>query len=630
MNSVGQPRRSTSVRCCRLTPLCLSVCLHLSLAGPLAGQGRAPLLAVSEVTTVPREGLTAIQDRVRGWVAEDRLVGAELLVLERGHPLLHEAFGWKDREAGIRMERNTLFNIRSMTKPLVGTVARILMEEGSLSPEDPVADYLPAFGGEPTQQINVGQLLTHSSGLPVTLGWAPGSFEGSLQDLAMDIARAGPEFTPGSRFWYSDSGFDILGAVLEAATGMSLDQLLNARLFQPLGMADTGFLFRGAAPEIPVERISSLYGGTAGAWEGFWHPADPPLYPFPLGSQGIYSTPSDYARFLDLWLRHGEGSNGRILRPETVEKILTPTARMTLPGSASRYPSGFSDLEVWHGEMSMLWVEEVPPDLAVPETPSRIIGYSGSDGTFAWAWPAEDLMVLLFTQSRGQDIQIEMEQLLATVTSEEAASKGLRWMASPSQASSGDAEDPEDLERFAGRYRTEIGSTEGQVFVVRAKGGRLTVEIPGQGAFPLKVPDAEGWRPFTVTDQVAVRFTGNRTIRPDGESRFMIMELAQTSVFPLKASLDPVPTGVPPHLMPFLGEYLIPGGQGVLRVDWGPGGLTLTDPNQRRMLFSETGIQGTWHIQDASPKDVSFQEAPGGGIQAMELREVVRTERVGG
>jgi CubicO group peptidase (beta-lactamase class C family) len=131
-----------------------------------------------------------------------------------------------------------------------------------------------------------------------------------------------------------------------------------------------------------------------------------------MGSQSVYSTPADYARFLGMWRGGGALEGKRVLPEAAVEKALTPHSPMTLIGSPAPFPTGFSDLEVWHGEMAMIWRTPEGGNGTTSDE-STAVGYLGSDGTFAWAFPEQDLMVLFFTQSRGQDVHLELEALLS-------------------------------------------------------------------------------------------------------------------------------------------------------------------------------------------------------------------------
>lgn len=243
------------------------------------------------------------------------------------------------------------------------------------------------------------QLLTHRSGLPLSILTSLNEYP-TLDAMANAVGQRGPQFTPGSRFWYSDAGSDSLGALVEVVSGMSLEAFVRERLLEPLAMRDTFYLHE---PETPRHRIASLYYGRAGAWTNIWTPAWD-FYPYAWGSQSLYSTPKDYARFLAMLLDRGIANGGRILSEAAVERILTPISVMTSLGSAVPHPSGFPHTECYYGQMSVLYQSAVGMEA---------FGHSGSDGTWAWAWPEQDLMILYFTQSRGQASGVRLETDIA-------------------------------------------------------------------------------------------------------------------------------------------------------------------------------------------------------------------------
>ena len=603
---------------------------HLFWAESMQAQVNPFPPASPESQGIAPEAIESLHHRIQGWVEEDRIVGAELLVIKNRRTVMHSAFGWKDREREEEMEPNTLFNIRSMTKPLVGTAIQLLVEEGLLAPSDRVAEFLPAFDTEATGEISVEQLLTHRSGLPVSVAWSQENPPSSLQAHARAIAGAGPDLEPGSRFWYSDAGADVLAALVEAVSGESLETFMEARLFDPLGMEDTGFLSRASQEDLPLNHVASLYGGSAGSWQRFWQSSDEPFYPFPMGSQSVYSTPMDYARFLGMWMDGGISEEGRLLPEATVRRILTPREGMTQIGSTTPFPTGFPGQEVWHGEMAMLWRDSGGPENgsvhgSEASGPSvRAIGYSGSDGTFAWGWPEESLMVLLFTQSRGQNIHLELEALLHDLVSDRE-DPAPSHTAHPSPAPSSEPQStPEAFLPYLGRYQADSGPQQGTEFTVLFQDGALAVDIPGQTVFALNEPDEGGWRSFVLTDQVAVRF------EEDPSGRVEAMELAQSSVFPRGAASTEAPADTPEDLIPLLGEYLLPGGQGVLEVCFEAEALSVRDPNGRIIPLSAGEAPGVWLTQDTPPKPFTFPADPQGRIVAMTLREVVVLQRVGG
>ena len=199
---------------------------------------------------------------------EDYIVGAECLIIKSGFIVSHEVYGWMDREELKPMEPNTIFNIRSMTKMLTGASAQILIDEGKLHLDDKVAQYLPGFDNRRSGEITIEQLLTHRSGLPLSTITSLNEFD-DLYSFANSIGERGPEFPPGSKFWYSDAGSEALGAVVEVVSGVTLDRFVRERLLDPLEMNDTFYI---TEPEAPLERFASLYIGTPGLWQKYWVP----------------------------------------------------------------------------------------------------------------------------------------------------------------------------------------------------------------------------------------------------------------------------------------------------------------------------------------------------------------------
>lgn len=401
---------------------------------------------------------------------------------------------------------------------------------------------------------------------------------------------------------------------------------MESNLFKPLGMADTGFLSSSSKERLPMERVAALYGGATGGWQRFWQPTDDPFYPFPLGSQGVYSTPMDFARFLGMWLDLGLAGGEQFLPESGILSTLTPRSAMTQLGSTAPFPTGFPGQEVWHGEMAMLWRESgIASTSGSAYFPSvRAFGYAGSDGTFAWVWPEDDLMVLFFTQSRGQDIHLELEGLLFDLFFPREGSA--RSTTTPSSASPLPAPEPtpEAFLPFLGRYQAEFGSHQGSDFTVLFHEGALALDIPGQTTFTLNGPDEAGWRTFSLTDHVAVRF------QEDPSGRVAALEMAQTSVFARIADLEEKPAGVPDDLAYLLGDYLIPGGQGILKVFWTDGTLIFWDPSGRATPMSRAEAMGVWLTDETPSKAISFPTDPQGRVMAMTLKETVVLPRIEG
>ena len=454
-------------------------CLLVLTSTPAAAQAEEAFPpATPESVGLSAEALGALADEVQRYIDRDMAVGAELLVIQDDRTVLHEAFGWRDREAEIPMERDTLFNVRSMTKPVTGAAAQVLIDDGLLALDDPVSDYLPGFDNEAADEITVEQLLTHTSGLPLTTVQATDQYA-SLEAMANAAGEGGPEFEPGSKFWYSDTGADTLGAVVEQASDMPLADFVGERLLDPLGMDDS--YYPGDPDDPRLDRTASLYVGQAGEWTRFWGPEAEPFYPYAWGSQSLYASPRDYARFLTMWLDEGRAGEHEILSPEAVKRTLTPLTTMGSLGSDAPYPTQFPDLHVYHGQMALMHVHGEPVDGAPPEDAvPEIVGYSGSDGTIAWAWPERDLIILYFTQSRGGSSPIRLEAEIGRLLLEPSTGPTL--------------EIPVAYGEFLGTYTADFGSFRNEPFEIIWRDDQLALDIPSQFIFPLdRVADEERW-----------------------------------------------------------------------------------------------------------------------------------------
>jgi CubicO group peptidase (beta-lactamase class C family) len=440
--------------------------------------------ATPESQGIPAAAVRRLADEVDRYVKAGTIVGGELLVIKNRKAILHEAFGDRDREDKLPMVRDTIFNVRSMTKPLTGVAVQVLVDAGKIRLDDPVAKYLPGFDNDKSRAITIKQLLQHRSGLPLTILASTTDYK-DLQAQAKAVGEKGPQFKPGEKFWYSDAGSDAAAAVVERVSGVTIDRFVTERILQPLGMADSFYPSKADDPR--KKRMASLYTGSPRNWSRFWKPGGAPMYPFAWGSQTLYSTPADYARFLTLWLDGGKAGGKQVLSKEAVARILTPASLMTMLGADAPYPTGFEGLKVWYGQMAMLYTAGDRPGTAKVVA----LGHGGSDGTGAWAFPAEDLIVCFFTQSRGQVTTIRLE----TTIQETLLLRG-----GPA------VKVPDELKPYLGTFYANFGQYKDTAFRVVFRNGRLALDIPDQLVFELKEPDKDGRRPFAISDKVAVSF----------------------------------------------------------------------------------------------------------------------------
>jgi CubicO group peptidase (beta-lactamase class C family) len=432
-----------------------------------------------------------LADRVRLWIEQDDAVGAELLVIKNRRTVLHEAYGLKDLDDREPLTPGTIACIRSMTKPVVGTAVQMLVDEGELAIDDPVAKYLPSFANAKSERVTVRQLLTHTAGFPITIVDRPLTAYQNGRDIADRAGAMGPSLKPDV-FSYSDTDTEILASIVGQIAGEPAEAFIQKRILAPLGMTDTYPLLTPGAPD--RSRVSSNHAGGPATWHKYWDNQDGPFFPFFLGAAGMYSTTIDYARFLAMWMDRGRGPAGPILSEAAVRRALAPAAAMIARGEA--YPTRFpGNVRSAYGQHWTIY-DGIPLDAArgTPlsnETPLPVFGHSGSDGTAAWAFPDRDLMVLLFTQSRGGIAVIRAERFVGALA-------GLTGPPAPTLTALPDGE----VQPLLGTYH----GPGGYVYAVRQR-SRVALQMP-EGLTILRWPDPQGrWAFDGSLGSAAAQFT---------------------------------------------------------------------------------------------------------------------------
>ena len=356
---------------------------------------------------------TSIQEAIDAGL----LAGAVTLVYRAGEILQVNELGHRDVEAGQPMERDTIFRIASMTKPVTVAAAMSLVEEGKLALSDPVATWLPELADmqvlvDPRgpldkttpafRQITIDDLMTHRSGLaysfsvlgPLSKAYGRMSFRQDQDRWLAELATLPLVHQPGDRLTYSHAT-DVLGITLSRIEGKSLSDVLSERIFGPLGMEDTGFSVGTAGRP----RAATMYKLDANMVlqhdvMGPAHIVDPP---FCSGGGGLWSTVDDYLRFARMLLGGGALDGVRVLSEESVR--LMRTDRLT--DEQKRQP--FLGAPFWVGRGFGL-------NLSVVTDPakSRQLFGPGGLGTFGWpgaygTWwqadPSADLIIIYLIQN---------------------------------------------------------------------------------------------------------------------------------------------------------------------------------------------------------------------------------------
>ncbi|WP_371663762.1 serine hydrolase domain-containing protein [Streptomyces sp. NBC_00280] len=367
-------------------------------------------------------------------VDEGRLPGFLVSVARAGRVAHLTTHGRRDLAAGLPVEADTLWRIYSMSKPVTSVAALILLEEGRLALTDPVSRFLPEFADpqvymsgsgsdvstRPAEPLLIRHLMTHTAGLtfafyhshPVDALYRAANLESSvvpgstLAETCSVYARLPLQFEPGTQWNYSVAT-NVLGRVIEVASGQSLDEFVADRVFRPLGMTDAGFCVNGEQ----AARLSELYGETEdGGIE--------PILGLPLknrprflsGSGGVVATAHDYHRFMEMLRRGGELDGVRILSSETV-------ALMT----SNHLPDG-ADLRTFgarpHDEPGNAGVGfglgvsvVIDPDRTLAPAGLGTYGWSGVATTTFWVDPSRDLTVQFMTQVRHRTSQSYWQDL---------------------------------------------------------------------------------------------------------------------------------------------------------------------------------------------------------------------------
>ncbi|MFJ1805891.1 MULTISPECIES: serine hydrolase domain-containing protein [unclassified Streptomyces] len=372
------------------------------------------------------KALDRLDQHVAHYVDEGRLPGF-LVAVSRGGRVAHlTAHGHRDIAAGLPVEADTLYRIYSMTKPVTSVAALILVEEGRLGLDDPVADHLPAFadqrvytggsGADLTTRpagrpLLVKHLMTHTAGLtfafyhchPVDALYREAGLESAVlpgSDLAGTVeayARLPLQFEPGTQWNYSVAT-NVLGRIIEVVSGRPLDEFLAERIFRPLGMPDAGF----QVTDEQAGRLAELYGDS-GDGSGIERIPGLPLFGRPRflsGSGGMVATAYDIHRFSELLRRRGELDGVRLLAPETVDLM----TRNHLPGGADLRSFGSRPAHDEPGNDGVgfgLGVSVVT-DPSRTQAPGGLgtYGWSGVATTTFWVDPSRDLSVQFLTQLR--------------------------------------------------------------------------------------------------------------------------------------------------------------------------------------------------------------------------------------
>jgi CubicO group peptidase (beta-lactamase class C family) len=399
---------------------------------PLAAAAPAPLARGNpDALGVSTARLARIRQVLEADVKSGLLPGAVVAVARRGKIVYFEALGYLDKTAGIPMPRDAIFSIASMTKPLVGVGTMLLQEEGRLHLAEPAAMYLPSLGNmrvaedhqKPTSTVparypmSIQDLMRHTAGMvhgfsgnsPLHKLWPMSSAIASrtydAQEFLAKISSLPLAHHPATVWEYSMS-IDVLGILVEAITKQTLGQFLDARLFQPLGMTDTGFMVpadkvKRYARALPLDPDTSR----PQAVEDSTKPTK-----FQCGGSCAVSTAGDYLRFGQMLLDGGRLGATRILGRKSVELMTADHL-----GKDIDFPPAREDPTRRGSGHGLTMAMRTHPGISPFLGSEGEFGWGGAYGTQFWVDPREQLVVVFMAHTPSGKQRVHYRQLIGSL-----------------------------------------------------------------------------------------------------------------------------------------------------------------------------------------------------------------------
>jgi CubicO group peptidase (beta-lactamase class C family) len=364
--------------------------------------------------------LGRLHEVMNGYVERGEVAGS-ITVVDRRDETHMDFVGLADRERNVPLASDTIMRIMSMSKPITAAATMILVEECKLRLDEPVERLLPELANRKVlrqidgplddtvpanRPIRVRDLLTFTLGFGMAMMLRPDApIQKAQTERRVGFGAAGPDawiksfgelplmYQPGER-WLYHTGSDILGVLIARAAGMSFESFLNERIFEPLGMKDTGF----HVPANKLDRLAAGYAPNPQTRELALNDdprnsryAKPPA--FASGGAGLLSTADDYLAFARMMLGGGKLGKQRILSRSTVEAMITD--QLTPAQKAAS-----ASLNSWETRGYGFGVGIVTKRTSGPDSPGRF-GWDGAYGTYWNSDPREEMTVILLTQRFG-------------------------------------------------------------------------------------------------------------------------------------------------------------------------------------------------------------------------------------
>jgi CubicO group peptidase (beta-lactamase class C family) len=371
-------------------------------------------LATPEAVGMSTERLDRLIQSMQKEVDEGNTAGISTMIARHGKIVHFETYGYQNLESNIPIDKNTIFRIYSMSKPITGVALMMLYEEGKFNLSDPVSKYIPEFKGlkvventlDPNpklvnaeHEMTIRELMSHSAGLSYGAFSNTNvdslyreaellNYNSTLKKMITSLSKIPLRYQPGEEFVYSVS-VDVQGYLVEVLSGLSFRDYLKERLFTPLKMRDTDF----HVPEAKHDRLAQIYTRKKGeelkeAKEFYTSDLNAIREPgtFFSGGGGLVSTTMDYMRFCQMLLNGGELEGVRILAPRTVDLM-----------SQNQLPDGVKGPEGEDFGIGFSIVKDGRNGSSIGQ-----YAWGGAAGTWFWIDPVEDLIFVGMRQQFGE------------------------------------------------------------------------------------------------------------------------------------------------------------------------------------------------------------------------------------
>lgn len=386
---------------------------------------------------ISAERLARVGELLQRYTDDGLIPGAVALVLRDGKPVYERAFGWSDKEAGRKMSTDTIFRIASQTKAITSTAVLMLVEEGKIGLQEPVWHFIPTFrkttvavkdGSEvrivpATRPITIHDLLTHTAGISYGTnaqvasqyrekglgpaagnGWYTADKDEPICETMERLGTLPFVAQPGESFVYGYNT-DILGCVVEKASGMPLDQFVQTRITGPLGLKDTRFFLPAAEGNrlaaVYASGSESRYARAPEGSKGQGSYVEGPRKSF-AGGAGLTSTARDYARFLET-IRNGGALGGvRLLSPRTVQLMTTNQSGTLHSANGLGFGYGFETVDRY-GASGLAGV--------------GAFGWGGAYGTIYQVDPQSRMVIVLMLQLMPNTTDVQTKYLTSVYQS---------------------------------------------------------------------------------------------------------------------------------------------------------------------------------------------------------------------